>query len=52
MKRKTKLALDNGFGGMMMWEAGQDAKGPYSITGAIAEALKDSANQYAVKAAK
>lgn len=52
MKRKTKLALDNGFGGMMMWEAGQDAKGPYSISGAIAEALKDSANQYAVKAAK
>jgi chitinase len=47
MKKKTKLALDHGFGGMMMWEAGHDAKGSHSLTGAIAEALKDSANQYA-----
>ncbi|MDQ0201347.1 glycosyl hydrolase family 18 protein [Neobacillus ginsengisoli] len=52
MRKKTKLALDNGFGGMMMWEAGQDAKGSNSITETIAAALKDSASQYAVKAAK
>jgi chitinase len=49
MKRKTKLALDNGFGGMMMWEAGHDAKGTHSLTGTIAGVLKDSAKQYVLK---
>lgn len=42
MQKKTNLALNNGFGGMMIWEVGHDAKGPYSLAGAIAEVLKDS----------
>ena len=40
MKRKTKLALENGFGGMMIWEAGHDAFGTHSLTGAIVEELE------------
>ncbi|MDQ0243636.1 GH18 family chitinase [Bacillus fengqiuensis] len=40
MQRKTKLALDNGFGGMMLWEAGHDAAGGASLTGAISEAIQ------------
>ncbi len=40
IERKTKLALDHGFGGMMLWEAGHDAQGPYSLTAAISEALE------------
>lgn len=42
MQKKTNLALNNGFGGMMIWEVGLDAKGPYSLTGAIAQVLKNS----------
>ncbi|MBT2689556.1 chitinase [Bacillus sp. ISL-47] len=42
MQKKTNLALTSGFGGMMIWEVGHDAKGSYSLTGAIAEVLKDS----------
>lgn len=42
IKMKTKLALDHGFGGMMMWEAGLDAHGPHSLTSSIFETLKDS----------
>ncbi|WP_462413413.1 glycosyl hydrolase family 18 protein [Neobacillus sp. Marseille-QA0830] len=42
MKKKTALALDNGFGGMMLWEAGLDAQGSLSLTGTIAQALQDS----------
>ncbi|WP_394138138.1 glycoside hydrolase family 18 protein [Cytobacillus oceanisediminis] len=53
MQKKTNLALNNGFGGMMIWEVGLDAKGPYSLTGAIAEVLKDletkSVKYYSVK---
>ncbi|OIK11334.1 chitinase [Bacillus sp. MUM 116] len=48
MKLKTKLALDHGFGGMMMWEAGHDAKGPESLTSAIFDALNES-KQYTYK---
>ncbi|WHY75336.1 glycoside hydrolase family 18 protein [Neobacillus sp. WH10] len=44
MKKKTTLALDHGFGGMMLWEVGLDAKGPNSLTGTIFEALNDSNN--------
>ncbi|MGE8077522.1 glycosyl hydrolase family 18 protein [Peribacillus loiseleuriae] len=40
IQKKTKLALDNGFGGMMLWEAGHDAKGLFSLTGVISKALK------------
>lgn len=42
IKRKTKLALDNDFGGMMLWETGLDATGPNSITGTVSAVLKDS----------
>lgn len=41
IQRKTKLALDNGFGGMMMWEVGLDAKGAHSLTAAISEEMKE-----------
>jgi chitinase len=49
MKKKTKLALEHGFGGMMMWEAGLDSTGDNSLTGTIYYTLKDSSNQYATK---
>ncbi|MCM3764680.1 glycoside hydrolase family 18 protein [Neobacillus niacini] len=42
MKMKTKLAIEQGFGGMMLWEAGLDAHGPNSLTASIFETLKDS----------
>ena len=42
VRKKTKLALDHGFGGMMLWEAGHDANGPKSLTIAISRALKDA----------
>jgi chitinase len=48
MKKKTKLALDHGFGGMMMWEIGHDAKDSHSLTLAISEVLK-SATQYTLE---
>lgn len=40
IRKKTELALNNGFGGMMLWEAGHDAKGKYSLTGTISNILK------------
>ncbi len=39
MKKKTNLALENGFGGMMIWELGHDAKGNYSLTSTILNEL-------------
>ncbi|MDR7001091.1 glycoside hydrolase family 18 protein [Neobacillus niacini] len=48
MKLKTQLALDHGFGGMMMWEAGHDAKGQDSLSTAIFDTLKES-KQYTYK---
>lgn len=39
MIKKTKLALANGFGGMMLWELGHDAKGKRSLTNAILDVL-------------
>ncbi|WP_017380290.1 glycoside hydrolase family 18 protein [Paenisporosarcina sp. TG-14] len=33
--KKTKLAIANGFGGMMLWELGHDAEGKRSLTSAI-----------------
>lgn len=39
MIKKTKLALANGFGGMMLWELGHDAKGKRSLTNAIFDVL-------------
>jgi GH18 family chitinase len=49
MRKKTKLALEHGFGGMMMWEAGHDTIGENSLTGTIYHALNASANQYAAE---
>jgi chitinase len=48
IKKKTKLALDHGFGGMMMWELGQDAEGSHSLTQAISKVLQ-SENQYVLE---
>lgn len=45
MKKKTNLALDHGFGGMMMWEAGHDAKGPESITSTLYNTMADSSKE-------
>lgn len=39
VEKKIKLALDHGFGGMMLWEAGHDAEGSHSLTSAISKAL-------------
>ncbi|NRD79624.1 glycoside hydrolase family 18 protein [Bacillus sp. BRMEA1] len=53
MINKTRLTLDHGFGGMMLWEAGLDAKGPTSVTATIFSALqkfaKEPVKYYAVK---
>jgi chitinase len=48
VQKKTKLALDHGFGGMMLWEAGHDSKGEHSLTSAISEVLTN-ANLVALK---
>lgn len=37
VQTKTNLALDNGLGGMMLWEIGLDAEASYSITSTIAQ---------------
>jgi GH18 family chitinase len=42
IQKKTKLALDHGFGGMMLWESGLDASGPQSITSTVSTVLKSS----------
>ncbi|MCC3357348.1 glycoside hydrolase family 18 protein [Bacillus sp. REN16] len=39
MTRKTELALNHGFGGMMIWELGLDAKGKYSLTNTMYESV-------------
>ncbi|CAG9606384.1 glycoside hydrolase family 18 protein [Pseudoneobacillus rhizosphaerae] len=48
VQKKTKLALDYGFGGMMVWEAGHDSKGEHSLTSVISNVLTN-ANLVAVK---
>lgn len=48
VQKKTKLALDNGFGGMMIWEAGLDAEGTHSLTAVISKAL-EAEKQYTNK---
>ncbi len=40
IQKKTELAMDRGFGGMMLWELGLDAEGPHSITGTIARVME------------
>lgn len=44
IQRKTNLALDHGFGGMMLWEVGLDAQGPHSLTSTIFEVLEKNKN--------
>jgi len=51
VQKKTKLALDNGFGGMMLWEAGHDTNGDYSLTAAISDSLNEE-HQYALRSNK
>jgi hypothetical protein len=46
IKKKANLALDNGFGGMMLWEAGHDAGGPHSLTAAISSAMENPPAKY------
>jgi chitinase len=41
LQKKTKLALDQKLGGMMLWEAGLDAQGPNSATTMIANVLEN-----------
>jgi GH18 family chitinase len=49
IKKKTNLALDHGFGGMMLWEAGHDSKGDHSLTTAIYDELVKSSDVLAKK---
>jgi chitinase len=49
IKKKTNLALDHGFGGMMLWEAGHDSKGDNSLTTAIYDELVKSSDVLAKK---
>lgn len=42
MKKKTKLAMEYGFGGMMMWETGFDTSGSNSLTSIIQQELEKS----------
>ncbi len=51
IKKKTKLALDHGLGGIMMWELGHDAEGSHSLTQAISEVFQ-SENQYVLEQQK
>lgn len=45
LEKKTNLAIDNGFGGMMIWELGQDAKGSKSMTSIIHHTLLEQEKQ-------
>lgn len=51
MKRKTELALNHGFGGMMIWELGLDAKGTNSLTNTLYESIASTTvkNYYSLK---
>ncbi|MEH7237398.1 glycoside hydrolase family 18 protein [Bacillus sp. JJ1562] len=51
MTRKTELALNHGFGGMMIWELGLDSKGANSLTNTLYEtiAATNIKNYYAMK---
>jgi len=51
MTRKTKLALNHGFGGMMIWELGLDAKGANSLTNTLYESIASTTidHYYSIK---
>ena len=44
IRRKTRFALDSGFGGVMVWEIGQDRHDEKSLLRVVSEAVK-SANE-------
>jgi chitinase len=48
VQKKTKLALEHGFGGMMLWEAGHDSRSEHSLTSAISDVLTNG-NLVAIK---
>lgn len=48
VQKKTKLALEHGLGGIMLWEVGLDAKGSSSLTVVISEAMQ-AGNMYSLK---
>ncbi|MEH7113595.1 glycoside hydrolase family 18 protein [Neobacillus niacini] len=49
IQKKTNLALEHGFGGMMLWEAGHDSKGEHSLTSVIFNELVKSTDAVANK---
>jgi chitinase len=46
VQKKTKLALENGFGGMMIWELGQDSASSHALTKTMANIIQKT-NLYA-----
>lgn len=42
IKRKTDLAINHDFGGMMIWEAGLDSQGSDSLTAVISDSLQNN----------
>jgi len=52
IKEKTKNALNNGFGGIMIWEVGQDLPPSHSksLLNAITDALQETKDQKPTKA--
>ncbi|MFP7298128.1 glycoside hydrolase family 18 protein [Neobacillus niacini] len=49
MRKKTNLALDHGFGGMMLWEAGHDSMGDHSLTSVIFNELSKTSDNLVKK---
>ncbi|MEH7223387.1 glycoside hydrolase family 18 protein [Bacillus sp. JJ1566] len=49
--RKTELALNHGFGGMMIWELGLDSKGANSLTNTLYQSIADTSikNYYTLR---
>ncbi len=52
MQKKTKLALDNRFGGMMIWELGHDVSGNNSLTSTISNEIVKEVEQHSIFARK
>lgn len=48
MLKKTNLAVDNGFGGMMIWELGHDVSGDSSLTSTISNELEKKDEQQSI----
>jgi len=43
IRQKTRLAIDSGLGGLMVWELGQDAPGRHSLLNVIRETMTSAA---------